>query len=58
MGPGFKLILPESNNYNQGVYNRDKEFKFSFLSFEIENGIWLAGLSMTEYPHKYQCNQL
>ena len=30
-GPGFKLILPESNNNNW-----EKEFKFLYLSFKLE----------------------
>ena len=46
--PWFKLTSPESNNNNW-----EKEFKFLYLSFEIEKYQWLAGFSMTEYPHKY-----
>ena len=57
-GPGFKLTSPESNNNNW-----EKEFKFLYLSFEIEKWFivswvhndWIFMFTMTEYLFIYLC---
>ena len=35
-----------------------KNLSFYILASKLKNDLWLVGFPMTEYSHKYQCNQM